>query len=82
MDAIAAVAAIPSALQSASATIQRSLKKQNEDSQTVASSTQIDARDTVQALVDSKQQLLYTQAAAKLIRAEDAMTRTLLDVHA
>jgi hypothetical protein len=41
-----------------------------------------DSKDTVAALVDSRQQVLYTQTAAKLIRADDEMTKCLLDVHA
>jgi hypothetical protein len=36
----------------------------------------------VAALVDSRQQVLYTQAAARIISATDIMTKSLLDIHA
>lgn len=82
MDAINAVTAIPSTLQSAKSTIDRSLHNQDSDAQVVANSTEADSRETVEALVDSKQQVLYTQAAARLLRADDAMTKALLDIQA
>jgi hypothetical protein len=31
-------------------------------------------------LIESRQQVLYTQAAAKLISASDEMTKSLLDI--
>jgi hypothetical protein len=37
------------------------------------------SRDLIQALIDAKQQVLYTAAAAKLISASDDMTRSILD---
>jgi hypothetical protein len=86
------IATIPSALQSATNTIRRAQESVDKDAGVVASSAivdarnsdarKVDARETVNALVDSRQQVLYTQAAAKVIRATDAMTKTLLDVHA
>jgi hypothetical protein len=82
MDAINAIAAIPGTFQSARNTIDRSLRNQDKDAQVVANSTEADSHETVEALVDSKQQVLYTQAAARLVSANDAMTKALLDVHA
>jgi hypothetical protein len=76
------IAAIPGALQSATGTIRRSLDNFDKDASVVANSTAVDSRETVHAMVDSRQQVLYTQAAAKIIRATDAMTKALLDVHA
>jgi adenylate kinase len=86
------IANIPSAFQSATNTIRRAQENVDKDAGVIASSTivdernadarKVDARETVNALVDSRQQVLYTQAAARIIRATDAMTKTLLDVHA
>ncbi|HXC60218.1 MAG TPA: hypothetical protein VN645_12970 [Steroidobacteraceae bacterium] len=83
---------IPSAFQSATNNIRRSQENIDKDAGVVAGSAiadernadarKVDARETVNALVDSRQQVLYTQAAVKIIRATDAMTKTLLDVHA
>lgn len=80
------IAAIPGSFQSAISTIHRSVKKLDEDASVVATSV-VDkpdgsTKDVVAALVDSRQQVLYTQAAAKVISASDAMTKTLLDIHA
>ena len=73
---------IPSAFQSATNTIHTSLRNLEKDASAVATSTAVDSRDTVAALVDSRQQVLYTQAAARIISATDLMTKSLLDVHA
>ena len=72
----------PSALQSATATINRSQANLRKDAAVVASSQAVESRDTLAALVDSRQQELYTSAAAKLIKASDEMLASLLDVHA
>lgn len=82
MKDVASIAAIPSALQSATGAINRSLKKLDEDANVVARSTAVESRDTLQALVDSRQQLLYTKAAAKIISASDEITQSLLDIRA
>ena len=74
------VASIPSAPQSATSAIKRALKNLEKDASIVASSSVVETRDTINALVDSRQQLLYTRAAAKIIAASDAMTKTLLDI--
>ena len=76
------VAFIPSALQSATSAIHRAVKTLEKDASVVARSSDVDSRDTLTALVDSRQQLLYTRAAVKIIAASDAMTETLLDIRA
>ena len=76
------ITAIPSAFQSATNTIRQSQDNVDKDAAVVANSGTVDAHETVDALVDSHQQVLYTKAAAQIIRATDAMTKTLLDVHA
>ena len=82
MTDVASIAAIPSALQSATSAIHRSVKTLAKDADVVAKSPAVESRETLNALVDSRQQLLYTSAAARLIRASDEMTKTLLDIRA
>ena len=80
------IASIPGSFQSAISTIRRSVRNLDQDASVIAASVIDNAdgspKDTVAALVDSRQQVLYSQAAAKLIRADDEMTKCLLDVHA
>jgi hypothetical protein len=73
---------IPSAYQSATSGIQRAIKAHDQDAHVVANSTDVSSRETVSALVDARQQVLYTRAAAKIITSTDAMTKTLLDIRA
>lgn len=82
MSDLSSVTALPSAPQTAVRAIQRSVQNLDQDASVVANSEDVMSRDTVQALVDSRQQLLYTQAAAKILSAADEMTQSLLDVHA
>jgi hypothetical protein len=79
---IGSIAAIPSALQSATGAIARSGKALEKDANVVARSTAVESRDTLNALLDSRQQLLYTRAAAKLISASDEMMKSLIDIRA
>jgi hypothetical protein len=79
---IAAIAAIPSALQSATSAIQRSVKALDKDANVIARSSAVESPGTLEALVDSRQQVLYTRAAAKIISASDDLTKTLLDIRA
>jgi len=69
-------------LASATSTIHRSAKALEKDANVVAKSSAVESRDTLSALMDSRQQLLYTRAAAKIISASDEMTKSLLDIRA
>jgi hypothetical protein len=82
MNDIASIAAIPSALQSATIAIQKSHRALEKDANIVARSSSVESRDTLRALIDSRQQLLYTKAAAKLISAADEVTRSVIDIRA
>jgi hypothetical protein len=82
MSDVASVLGIPGALQSATGAINRNLRALEKDANVIARSPAVESRETVQALVDSRQQLLYTRAAAKIIRATDEMTQSLLDIRA
>jgi hypothetical protein len=82
MTDVTALAAIPSALQSATSTLHRSVNKLEQNAHTVATSQSVMSKDTIQALLDSRQQLLYTQAGAKLIEASDEITQSVIDIRA
>ena len=79
---IASVTSIPSAVQSATNAIQRSNRALAEDANVVARGDSVMSKDVVAALIDSRQQVLYTQAAAKLIAASDEITQSLIDIRA
>ena len=82
MTDMAAITRIPGALQSATGAIQRSAKSLDADADVVAKAQTAESRDSLQALIDSRQQLLYTKAAAKLIDTSDEMMSTILDITA
>jgi hypothetical protein len=70
-------------LQSAVTTINRGVAGVNRDAAVVAANSAADgASDTLGALVDSRQQLLYTQAGARLMDTADEMLGTLLNIRA
>ena len=79
---IASIAAIPSARQSATGAIHRAVKAAEKDAAVVANPSAVESRDTLNALVDARQQVLYTRAAAKIISASDEMMASLLDIRA
>lgn len=84
---MSSIAAIPGVFQSATSTMNRSQRNLEKDASVVATSMIQDSaadssKDTVAAMVDAHEQVLYARAAAKLIRADDAMTKALLDVYA
>ena len=82
MTDVASIAAIPSALQSATGAIHRALKAEDKDAAVIANSSAVESPGTLHAMVDARQQLLYTRAAAKIVSASDEMTKTLLDIRA
>lgn len=76
------ISAIPNAMQSAVGVITRSQANLARDATVVAKPVQPISRETIEALISSRQQVLYTQAGAKLIEAADQMTQGLIDVTA
>lgn len=68
--------------QSASATIQRAVANLSRDAATVAASSITQTGELLPALIDSRQQLLYTQAGAKMIETANQMMGSLLDIRA
>ena len=73
---------MPSVAQSASAAINRAASGVNRDAAVVASSSVADSSDVLPALIDSRQQLLYTKVAARVMSAADEMLGTLIDIRA
>jgi hypothetical protein len=82
MNDIASIAAIPTALQSATGANQKAHKALETDANVVARSNSAESRATLEALIDSRQQLLYTKAAAKLFSASDEIPQSLIDIRA
>ncbi len=82
MNDLSAIGGIPGALQSAKGAIHRAARAVEKDANVVARSSAVEARDTVHALVDSREQVLYTRAAAKIIKASHAMLQSLIDIRA
>jgi hypothetical protein len=82
MNDLAAINGIPAALRSATSAVGRSGRALEKDANVVARTSGIETRETVDALVDSRQQVLYTQAAGKLIEASDEILQSLIDIRA
>jgi hypothetical protein len=82
------ITGIPSVMASATNAIRKSVDRVAQDAHVVANSSTADStsgveqRDVVNALVDAKQQVIYTKAAAKMIRTADEMVSSLLRVKA
>lgn len=74
------IASAPNIVQSASTMLSRAASSMASASATVASAT--DVNDMLPAMIDARQQLLYTQAAAKMISTANAMMGSLIDTRA
>ena len=75
-----AINSTPNIYQSAGTMISRAASAVSDASATVASATNVN--DVLPAMIDARQQLLYTQAAAKMISTANAMLGSLIDTHA
>ena len=84
MSGISSVGGGLSVIQSATTVIHRAEAGAARDAATVASSSVADAggADVLGALIDAKQQVLYSQAGAKLISAANEMMGSLIDISA
>lgn len=84
MNGISSVGGGLSVIQSATTTIQRAEAGAARDAATVAASSvaSAGAKDVLGALIDAKQQVLYSQAGAKLISAANDMMGSLIDISA
>ena len=83
MSAISSIARMPSAFQGASTTISRAVAGASRDAASVASATGMqDPSAMLASLVDARQQLLYTQAGAKMMSTASEMLGTIIDISA
>jgi hypothetical protein len=76
------ITALPAPQQIATNAIKRSVQNVTRDASVVANSQGVTSADTIGALIDARQQVLYVKAAAKIINAADEMTKSLIDVRA
>ncbi len=74
------ITATPGVYQSAVGTIRKSVAALAQDAHIVANADSADFTDVLMALVDARQQVLYTKAGAKVISAANEMIGSLLDV--
>lgn len=72
----------PSPLPIATDMIKKSLVNVARDAHVVANSPSVSSTDTLQAMVDARQQVLYTKAGAKILSTTDRMVKSLLDTRA
>lgn len=69
-------------MQIAASGIRKAVSNATTDAQVVANSTEVTAPQTMDALLDARQQVLYTQAGARMMRSADEMISSLLDITA
>ncbi len=83
MSGISSISGLPGAFQSAATTIDRAVAGASGDAATVASSSMVDSSgEMLSALIDARQQLLYTQAGAKMMSTANEMLGTIIDISA
>jgi hypothetical protein len=83
MNAISSIAGFPSPFQGASSTIGRAVAGASRDVAAVAAATGAqDPSAMLAALVDARQQLIYTQAGAKMMNTATEMLGTIIDISA
>jgi hypothetical protein len=80
MNDITSVTSAP--LPIATEAIKKSLVNVAKDAHVVANSPSVTSADTLQALVDARQQVLYTKAGAAIISTTDRVVKSLLDTRA
>ena len=67
-------------MQIAAGGIRKAVSNAARDAHAVANSTDVMSRDTMEALIDARQQVLYTKAGARMVSAANDMMGTLLDI--
>ena len=81
MSGISSLGSFANAFQSATTTIGRAVAGAGQDAAAVASPA-LDSSAMLAALVDARQQLLYTQAGAKMMNTASEMLGTIIDISA
>jgi hypothetical protein len=79
---MSAIAPTGSVMQIAASGIRKAVNSATTDAHVVANSQEVTSRETVEALIDARQQVLYTKAGARMIQAADEMVSSLLDIRA
>jgi hypothetical protein len=82
MDNIASAGSPSNIMQTAIAAIDRAVGGVSRDAALVSTASIADSSQMLAALIDSRQQLLYIQAGAKMITRSNEMLGSLLDVRA
>lgn len=72
----------PSPLPLATETIKKSLANVTRDANVIANSPSVSSAETIQALVDAREQVLYTKAGAAILSTTDRMVKSLVDIRA
>ena len=80
MTDVSSIAAIPTAARSATGLVQKAVRAVEKDAAVVAKSQQAQSRAALDAMIDARQQVLYTRAAAKIIDASNEVTKGMLDM--
>jgi hypothetical protein len=81
MSSISSLGGMPNAFQGATTTINRAAASAGRDGAAVASPA-ADPNAMLTALVDARQQLMYTQAGAKMMNTASEMLGTIIDISA
>jgi hypothetical protein len=81
MSSISSLGSLPNAFQGATTTINRAVAGAGRDAAAVASPA-ADPSAMLAALVDARQQLMYTQAGAKMMNTASEMLGTIIDISA
>ena len=83
MSGLPSLGNLPNVFQGAATTISRAVAGAGQDAATVAStSVSQDPGAMLAALVDARQQLIYTQAGAKMMNTASEMLGSIIDISA
>lgn len=83
MNAPSSIGSLPNVFQGASATISSAVAGAGRDAAAVAGSSMAqDPNAVMAALIDARQQLIYTQAGAKMMNTASEMLGSLIDISA
>jgi hypothetical protein len=82
MNSIGAAGGLTDIMQSAGTAISRGVTAVSHDAAVVASASSVDTGQVLAALINSQQQLMYTQAGAKMMETASQMMGSLVDIRA
>ena len=73
------IAAAPGIYPLAREAISRAVSRAEQDAEVIARSD-VDSRDVTTALIDARQQVLYTRAGARMVSTADEMLGSIVDI--